>query len=66
MAISTHQILVIGGVPHDDDIEAHRLIFLPLSSSGGDGLKHYFRVIEFDSRTGAWSIWGLLSVPYIG
>ena len=28
--------------------------------------KKYFRVIEFDSRTGAWSIWGLLSVPYIG
>jgi len=47
VAISAHQILVIGGQPHDDEIEAHR-------------------VIEFDSHTGAWSIWGLLSVPYIG
>ena len=25
VAISPHQMLVVGGVPHDDDIEAHRL-----------------------------------------
>ena len=27
VAISAHQILVIGGQPHDDEIEAHRSVF---------------------------------------
>ena len=76
VAISPHQMLVVGGVPHDDDIEAHRLtvnnwlifwlIFGWVCQMTFQCAKRHFRVIEFDSRSGDWSIWGLLSVPYIG